>query len=106
MNLPAYREAVFSHVGTTDQYAGLRVDHDSLVAAESIDGCDNKVAALRQLKTNVGSKRGFERKTLDGMPEPGSFPRLLSVHAEIDHIYQDLGVALRLHVAAHNTKRE
>ena len=38
------------------------------------------------------------------MPYSRGIPSLLEVHAEIDHVDQDLYMSLRLHVPAHYTK--
>ena len=38
--------------------------------------------------------------------EPGRVACFLHVHAEVNHVDQDLNLSLRLHIASHHTKTE
>lgn len=48
----------------------------------------------------------FQRQTAFKMPEARLFACLLHVHAKINQVQQRLGMALGLHIASHQTKRQ
>ena len=103
---PPDGESVFSWIGTAHHHAGSGIDQDALESAEDADTADDPMAARVEAEARLRRNRRFEREPVRRMPESRCLARLLDVHAEVDQVQEHLHVPLRLHVAAHDAKRQ
>ena len=112
------RDAIFAAFGGAEIHVFLGVVPDGLVAAEFGDRRRHDlVAAVDQLTDSFRREAGFElhiaavgfRRLAGGfgrtdVVNPRCVARLLQAHVEVEQVHENLHVALRLHVAAHDAE--
>src|SRR5262245_58637639 len=103
-DIPAYRDTVFSDVRPAHQNTCCRINHNPLIAAETIQRVDDPMAHLAQLAADGLTECGLQRQTFAEMAEAGGLARLLRIHTEIDNVHQNLRMTLWLHIATHHSE--
>src|SRR5881396_1174156 len=92
--LPSDRQAVLSHVRAAHQDAGPRVDYHGLIPAHRAAAVADGVTSPGQRGAHVGGDAALDGKLVASVPHAGDVAGFLHVHAEVDHVDDDLHVRL------------
>ena len=115
----ASRAAVLAGIGASMQDTVLVVDQDRLIAAERSAGTAELMATLDQNFQRLGRNAPFManaaavcghrptgRCRAAGVLHARMLAGLLHIHAEVEHVDQNLHMPLRLEVATHHAERQ
>src|SRR5437899_404197 len=98
------RHAVLAMVRAAEQHAALLVDPDRLAAAKRIRRQRRAVAAPREILAHAALDGGLERQHALDAEAARAVRGLLRIVAAIEHLRQEMGVAGRLELPAHDAE--